>query len=84
MSSRLARRWRIDGTRADWIKFGNGYDKIRAMRAQVANFCAALEGRAELLITADDAVASVAVIEAVYRSLDHAGWVAVVSTTPSA
>jgi predicted dehydrogenase len=68
----------------DWIKFGNGYDKIKAMRAQVANFSAALQGREELLITAEDAVASVAVIEAAYSSLDRAGWVPVEGATPSA
>ena len=38
------------------------------MRAQVGNFCGALQGREELLITAEDALASVAVIEAAYAS----------------
>jgi predicted dehydrogenase len=67
----------------DWITFGRGYDKIQAMRGQVANFCAALQGREELLITAEDAVASVAVIEAAYRSLDHGGWVPVDGAEPA-
>src|SRR5262249_37012860 len=67
----------------DWIKFGNGYDKIRAMRAQVANFGAALKGRQALVTTAEDAVAAVAADDVAYRSLDRAGWVAVDSTTLS-
>jgi predicted dehydrogenase len=68
----------------DWIKFGDGYDKIGAMRAQVANFCGALQGREELLITAEDALASVAVIEAAYASMDAAGWVRVNGAASSA
>jgi predicted dehydrogenase len=68
----------------DWIKFGHGYDKIQAMRSQLANFCAALRGREEFLITAEDAVASVAVIEAAYASLERGAWVPVDGTTPSA
>ena len=67
----------------EWTKFGSGYDKIRAMRAQVANFCEALRGREELLITAEDALASVAVIEAAYRSLDHGVWVPVEGPEPA-
>jgi predicted dehydrogenase len=68
----------------DWIKFGDGYDKIGAMRAQVGNFCGALQGREELLITAEDALASVAVIEAAYASMDSSGWVPVNGAASSA
>jgi predicted dehydrogenase len=68
----------------DWIKFGHGYDKIQAMHSQLANFSAAVQGHEELLITAEDAVASVAVIEAAYASLDRAGWAPVDGATPSA
>lgn len=69
---------------ADWVKFGNGYDKIQSMRAQAANFCAALEGREPLLITAEDAVASVAVIQAPYASMESSAWVPVDGATSSA
>jgi predicted dehydrogenase len=69
---------------ADWIKFGNGYNKIQAMGAQVANFCGAVQGREALLITAEEAVASVAVIEAAYSSLDRNAWVPVNGETSSA
>jgi predicted dehydrogenase len=76
-------KWRpVSG--ADWIKFGNGYDKIKAMGAQVANFCHAVQGREELLITAEEAVASVAVIEAAYASLDRNAWVPVNGATSPA
>jgi predicted dehydrogenase len=61
-------------TSRDWVVFGSGYDKIGAMRAQVENFCRALRGEEQLLITVDDAIASVAVIEQAYRSLDSARW----------
>lgn len=68
----------------DWMTFGQGYDKIKAMRAQVDNFCQAVRGREELLITAEDALASVAVIEAAYASMDSATWVPVDGAISSA
>lgn len=61
----------------DWIVFGSGYDKIRAFRGQVENFCRAVRGEESLLITAEDALASVQVIEAAYRSARRDDWVAV-------
>ena len=61
----------------EWVRFGSGYDKLACMRAQVANFCGALLGREELLITPEDAVASVAVIEAAYESLEQGRWIPV-------
>jgi predicted dehydrogenase len=76
-------KWR-PASGADWIKFGNGYDKIQAMSAQVENFCGAVQGREELLITAEEAVASVAVIEAAYASLDRNAWVPVNGAPSSA
>jgi predicted dehydrogenase len=59
----------------DWIVFGKGYDKVRALRSQVENFARALRGEEELLITAEDAVASVEVIEAANRALDNESWI---------
>ena len=61
----------------EWVRFGTGYDKVRCMRRQVENFCAALRGREPLAITAADAIASVQVISAAYRSLELRDWVAV-------
>lgn len=63
----------------EWTPFGIGYDKIRCMRNQVVNFCAALRGTEPLAITAADAIASVQVISAAYRSLELGDWVVVES-----
>jgi predicted dehydrogenase len=61
----------------DWVQFGTGYDKVAAMSAQLRNFCRAVAGEEELLITADDAIASVDVVAAAYRSMGRNHWVAV-------
>jgi predicted dehydrogenase len=58
----------------DWIVFGNGYDKLQAFRAQIENFCRAILGREALIITEDDALASVRVIEAAYLALRQRRW----------
>jgi predicted dehydrogenase len=58
----------------DWHVFGNGYDKIQAFRAQLENFCDAIRGTAELVITPRDALASVEVIRAAYAALEYARW----------
>jgi predicted dehydrogenase len=61
----------------EWVTFGAGYDKVEAMSAQVRNFCRAVTGDEELVITADDAIASVDVVAAAYRSMGRNHWVAV-------
>lgn len=58
----------------DWIAFGKGYDKVAAFRRQVGNFCHHLLGSEPLLISNDDAIASVAVIQSAYESLAQGGW----------
>ena len=58
----------------DWIKFGSGYDKFQAIAAQLRNFCRAIRGEDMLLITGEDAIASVEVIESVYRSVSEGTW----------
>jgi predicted dehydrogenase len=62
---------------ADWIVFGRGYDKVQAFRRQVENFCRAVQREERLLISPDDALASVQVIEAAYQSTRRDDWVAV-------
>ncbi len=62
---------------AEWIPFGSGYDKVEAFRRQVTNFAHAIRGEEEVLITLEDALASVEVVEAAYASLHHCNWVPV-------
>jgi predicted dehydrogenase len=58
-----------------WVTFGDGYHKITCMRRAVENFCAAVLGEERLRITAEDAIASVGVIEAAYEALARNQWV---------
>jgi len=62
----------------DWVVFGKGYDKVQAFRSQINNFSKAIRGEENLLITAEDALASVEVIEAAYAALRQNQWTAVV------
>jgi len=64
-------------TSSDWTVFGDGYDKIQALRNQVQNFARAIRGEEMLRITAEDAVASVEVIEGAYKALRRENWLSV-------
>jgi predicted dehydrogenase len=61
----------------DWVNFGNGYNKVQAFRSQIENFSQAIRGEAALLITGEDAIASVEVINAAYQSLNQTQWTSV-------
>jgi predicted dehydrogenase len=61
----------------DWVVFGKGYDKIQAFCRQLSNFASAICGEERLLITTEDAIASVEVIEAAYIALRQHHWTAV-------
>lgn len=61
----------------DWVVFGKGYDKLQAFRNQIDNFAKAIRGEEMLLITAEDALASVEVIETAYTVLRQNHWTAV-------
>lgn len=58
----------------DWVVFGKGYDKIQAFRSQIDNFVKAIQGEEALLITPEDALASVEAIEAAYAALKENKW----------
>jgi predicted dehydrogenase len=58
----------------DWIVFGKGYDKVQALRSQLCNFARALRGEEKLLIDAEDALASVQVVDAAYEALRRDHW----------
>ena len=58
----------------DWTIFGKGYDKVQAFKSKIENFRNAIVSKEELLTKPDDALASVEVIEAAYRSLNQNLW----------
>ena len=58
----------------DWTVFGNGYNKVEAFTRQLDNFAGAIRGDEALVVTPADALASVAVIEAAYRSMSQGTW----------
>lgn len=66
-------RWRPSGSRV-WTPFGTGYDKVRAFSRQIDNFARAIRGEGEPLVTLEDALASVEVVEAAYRALRGSRW----------
>ncbi len=61
----------------DWVVFGGGYDKLQAFDRKLENFCRAIRGERRLLITAEDAIASVEVIDKAYQSLEDNRWIAI-------
>ena len=69
-------RYRLAAS-GDWVVFGDGYDKLRALASQLDNFARALIGQERLVITPEDSLASVEVIEAAYDALRRREWVAV-------
>ncbi|MEM9482781.1 MAG: Gfo/Idh/MocA family oxidoreductase [Cyanobacteria bacterium P01_F01_bin.116] len=66
----------------EWIVFGQGYNKIQAFRSQIENFSNAILNKEQLLITADDGVASVEAVEAAYISLNQTSWTEIASERP--
>ncbi|MEM9029855.1 MAG: Gfo/Idh/MocA family oxidoreductase, partial [Pseudomonadota bacterium] len=65
-------------TSGGWKVFGNGYNKLDAFRANVANFAAAIDGAEPARVTVYDAMASVEVISAAYASVNSGNrWQAV-------
>jgi len=56
---------------------GDGYSKLGAFEAQLRNFLGAMRGQEALLISPEEAMDSVNVIAAAYRSLSENDWAAV-------
>jgi predicted dehydrogenase len=68
----------------DWTVFGSGYDKVASFRGKIENFSHALRRQEELFIKPSDALASVKVIEAAYKSLHQNLWQPVIEKALSA
>jgi predicted dehydrogenase len=68
----------------DWNVFGTGYDKVQAFRSKIENFRNAILNGEELLTKPEDALASVSVIEAAYKSLNQNLWQTVVEKSETA
>jgi len=64
----------------EWQVFGNGYDKIAAFAAQLANFAGVVTDREVPVIDAADALASVVVVDTAYRSEREERWLPVAGT----
>jgi predicted dehydrogenase len=62
----------------DSTVFGPGYDKVASFKGKIENFGNALRGKEELYIKPADALASVQVIEAAYKSMNQNLWQPVV------
>jgi predicted dehydrogenase len=65
----------------DWSTFGKGYDKVEAFRSLIENFAGAVTGEETFLTTAEDALASVEVVEAAYDALRRSQWTCVPHST---
>lgn len=68
----------------DWTVFGKGYDKVASFKGKIENFSHALHGTDELFIKPADALASVQVIEAAYKSLNQNLWQPVIEKAAAA
>jgi predicted dehydrogenase len=66
----------------DWVVFGKGYNKLQAFRSQIENFTRAIRGEEMLLITPEDALASVMVVSAAYQALHNHHWTDVCYNLP--
>ena len=68
----------------DWTVIGTGYDKVASFKGKIENFADALRDKEELYIKPADALASVQVIEAAYRSMRQNLWQPVVEKAMAA
>lgn len=60
-----------------WETFGQGYDKVAAFAAQLADFAACIRHGASGVIGDADALASVVVVDCAYQSAAEERWIAV-------
>jgi predicted dehydrogenase len=70
----------LNFSRGEWVEFGTGYNKTQAFRSQIENFSRAIRGEEPLLITGEDAIASVRMIASAYEALRQNQWNHVLSS----
>lgn len=58
----------------EWNVFGTGYDKVQAFGSQLDNFVRSIHLAEAPLISLEDALASVEVIDAAYTTMQRAAW----------
>ncbi len=68
---------RLCDREGNWSIFGAGYSKSAAFVAVLENFVRAIHGEQMPEVSASDALASVAAIEAAYRSMTRVGWMGI-------
>lgn len=64
----------LNYSRNEWEIFGHGYNKVQAFRSQIENFAQAIRGEGGPLLTEEDAIASVEIIETAYCQLRENPW----------
>lgn len=76
-------KYKLDSS-PDWTVFGSGYDKTASFKGKIENFGNALRDKEDLFIRPADALASVQVIDAAYKSLNQNLWQPVVEKVVAA
>lgn len=71
-------KYRQDGS-SKWVPFGTGYDKLKAFARQHQNFIGCLKGRETPIISPEDSLASVQVVETAYKSAGLNHWLKIES-----
>jgi predicted dehydrogenase len=72
--------YRLNGM-VDWIKFGEGYNTLKALTRQMENLIDTMMGEGVPETTAEDGWESVRALEAAYRSLSTGEWINLQSET---
>ena len=62
------------GKTGAWEEFGTGYNKVASFTRQIDHFVGVLNGEDKMLPDAHDALSSVLVIQAAYRSMARGAW----------
>jgi predicted dehydrogenase len=77
------RESRLRRAGGSWTSFAGGYDKQLAFTRQLAEFCRSLRGEPGMLVSSDEALHAVSVIQAAYLSISRGSWVGLDSIEPA-